>query len=131
MKIIAFVDSGMTAVIDNLDLFWGLPLDILNDYTLLQNKGGRWFKAPPPPHRSFENRWRNIGILYIILKGIVWRFRFILNFSKIFWFREFMSKFSRNDSQWLSSKCLKKFKLLKYEHIIYSFEARTLEILNM
>ena len=32
MKIIPFVDSEMTAVIDNLDLFWeGLPLDILND----------------------------------------------------------------------------------------------------
>ena len=27
---------------------------------------------------------------YIILKGIVWRLRFSLNFSKIFWFREIM-----------------------------------------
>ena len=39
-------------------------------------------------------------------------------------------QFSRNDSakapQWLQ----KKFKLLKYKHIIYSFEARDLEICN-
>ena len=38
-----------------------------------------------------------------------------------------MSKFSRNDSQQVSEK----ISLLKYEHIIYSFEARNLEILNM
>ena len=81
------------------------------------------------PHRSFENRWRNIDILYIILKGIVWRFRFIIKFSKIFWFREFMSKFSRNDSPIaLERMSEKKLKLLKYEHIIYHFKARDLEI---
>ena len=73
-------------------------------YTLLQNKRerGRWFRAEPPPppphpHRSFENRWRNMDISYITLKGIVWRFRFSLNFSKIFWFRDFMGKFWPND----------------------------------
>ena len=51
-------------------------------YTLLQNKRGRWFRMPPPPppHHSFEHWWGNIDILYLILKGIVWRFRFILNF---------------------------------------------------
>ena len=38
-----------------------------------------------------------------------------------------MSKFSRNDSQWLRNGCPKNFKLLKYEHITYSFEARNLE----
>ena len=43
-------------------------------------------------------------------------------------FREFMSKFSRNDSQSLRSGCPKKFKLLKYEHIIHHFKARDLEI---
>ena len=37
-----------------------------------------------PPPRSFENRWRNTDISYIILKRIVWKFRFCLNFSKIF-----------------------------------------------
>ena len=71
---------------------------IFNKYTLLQSKRGRWFRAPQP-HRSFENQWRNVDILYIMLKGIIWRFRFSLNFSKIFWFRDFMSKFSRNDSR--------------------------------
>ena len=42
-----------------------------------------------------------------------------------------MSKFSRNDYQWLWSKCPKKFKLLKYQHIIYHFKARDLEILSI
>ena len=37
-----------------------------------------------------------------------------------------MSKFSRNDSP--MALCLKKFSLLKYEHIIYHFKARDLEI---
>ena len=39
-----------------------------------------------------------------------------------------MSKFLRNDSPWLRSGCPKKFKLLKYEHVIYHFKARDLEI---
>ena len=33
--------------------------------------------------------------------------------------------------EWLRNGCPKNFKLLKYEHIIGSFEARNLEILNM
>ena len=40
-------------------------------------------------------------------------------------------QFSQNDSvmapQWLQ----KKFRLLKYEHVKHSFEARDLEIMNM
>ena len=60
----------------------------------LREEGG----SGAAPHRSFENQLCNIDILYIILKGIIWRSRFNLNFSKIFWFRDFMSKFSRNDS---------------------------------
>ena len=39
-----------------------------------------------------------------------------------------MSKFSRNDSQWLPNGCPKKFKLLNHQHIIYHFKARDLEI---
>ena len=39
-----------------------------------------------------------------------------------------MSKFSQNDAQRLRSGSPKKFKLLKYEHIIYHFKARDLEI---
>ena len=31
------------------------------------------------PHRSFENQWRSMGILYNMLKEIVWRFWFSLN----------------------------------------------------
>ena len=46
-----------------------------------------------PPHRSFKNQWCNIGILYIILKAILWRFRFNLIFLKTFWFHDFMSNF--------------------------------------
>ena len=37
-------------------------------------------------------------------------------------------QFSRNDSAMAPEK---NFKLLKYEHIIYSFEARDLEISNV
>ena len=54
------------------------------------------------PHRSIENRWRNIDIL----KGILWRFRFNLKFSKIFWFRDFMSNFRENDSRMFSNEQL-------------------------
>ena len=96
-------------------------------YTLLQNKRGRW----AAPHRSFENRWRNIDILYIILKEIVWRFWFSLNFQKYFDVVTLWANFRKMTPQWLLNGCLKKFKLLKYQHIIYSFEARNLEILNM
>ena len=39
-----------------------------------------------------------------------------------------MSKFSRNDSPNGSGVGVRKNSLLKYEHIIYSFEARNLEI---
>ena len=43
-----------------------------------------------------------------------------------------MSKFLRNGPpKWLQIGCPKKFKLLKYEHIINHFKARDLEILNM
>ena len=49
---------------------------------------------------------------------MIWRFQFSLNFSKIFWFRDFMSKFSRNDSQWLRNGCPKKFQTFKiYKHL--------------
>ena len=97
-------------------------LQFLCKYTLLQNKRGRWFRTPPPPpHRSFENRWRNIDILYIILRGIVWRFWFILNFSKIFWFREMTP-------QWLWSECPKNsdfynmnISYIALKHVIWRF----------
>ena len=39
-----------------------------------------------------------------------------------------MSKFRKNDSAMAPEQ---NFKLLKYEHIIYSFEARDLQILSM
>ena len=42
-----------------------------------------------------------------------------------------MSNFHEMSLQWLQNGCTKKFKLFKYEHIIYSFEARNLEISNM
>ena len=40
-----------------------------------------------------------------------------------------MSKVSRNDSTMAWDGCPKNFKLLKYEHIVYHFKARDLEIL--
>ena len=39
-----------------------------------------------------------------------------------------MSKFSRNGSPMAPERVYEKFKLLKYEHIIYHFEVRDLEI---
>ena len=64
MKIIPFVDSEMTAVIDNLDLFWGgFAFRYFEWYThfyRIREEGG---SGHTPPHQSFENRWRNIGIL--------------------------------------------------------------------
>ena len=36
-----------------------------------------------------------------------------------------------NFAKWLRNGSRKNFKLLEYEHIIYSFEARDLEISNM
>ena len=39
-----------------------------------------------------------------------------------------MSKFSRNGSPMAPERVSEKFKLLKYEHIIYHFEAHDLEI---
>ena len=42
-----------------------------------------------------------------------------------------MGKFSPNDPNGSGMVVRKSFKLLKYEHIIYSFEARNLDILNM
>ena len=35
------------------------------------------------------------------------------------------------DPQWLQNDCSKNFRLLKYEHIIYHFKARGLEISNI
>ena len=40
-----------------------------------------------------------------------------------------MSNFREMTPQWLQNGCPKKFKLFKYEHIIYHFTARDLEIL--
>ena len=42
-----------------------------------------------------------------------------------------MSNFREVTPQWLLSGSRKNSKLLKYEHIIYGFEARDLEISNM
>ena len=68
---------------------------------------------PPSPHRSFGSQWRNISILCIILRGILRKFRFNLNFSKIFWFRHFMSNFREITPQWLQGGCPKKFRAFK------------------
>ena len=86
-------------------------------YTLLQNKIGR-----------FENWWRKTDILYIILKGILWKFRFSLNFSKIFWFRDFMSKFPRKTPNGSGMGVRKNFRLsnmnilhIALKHVIWRF----------
>ena len=42
-----------------------------------------------------------------------------------------MSNFPKMTPQWLQNGYPKKFKLLKYEHIIYSFKVSNLEISRM
>ena len=42
-----------------------------------------------------------------------------------------MSNFREMAPQWLQNGCLKNFKILKYEHIIYHFKARGLGISNI
>ena len=42
-----------------------------------------------------------------------------------------MSNFREMAPQWLQNGCSKKFKLLKYEYVIYHFKARGLEISNI
>ena len=54
--------------------------------------------------------------------------RFDFKFSKIFGFRDFMSNFREMTPQWLRMSVRKNFKVLKYEHIIYPFEASDLKI---
>ena len=81
--------------------------------TLLQNKRGRWFWAPSPSVHLWTDGVTCIDILYIILKGILWRFRFNLNFSKIFWFRDFMSNYGEMTPQWLQNGCPKKIQTFK------------------
>ena len=73
----------------------------LYHYTLLQNKSCGGGGAPPPPPK-----YRNILI------------------------SQLKSKFREMIPQWLQA-VRKNFKLLKYEHIIYRFEARDLKISNM
>ena len=62
-------------------------------YILLQKKRGRWFRAPPFIQFVL---WRNIDILCIILKGILWRFRFDLNFLKTILISRLDEQFSRD-----------------------------------
>ena len=56
----------------------------------------------------------------------------VFNFFKVRrgQFRDFMSNFREMAPQWLQNGCSKNLKLLKYEHIIYHFKARGLEISN-
>ena len=60
-------------------------IQVTHFYIIRDQNGSRWFSPPPPPPPppcSIENRRRNIDISFIILKGILWRFRFNSNFSK-------------------------------------------------
>ena len=84
-------------------------------YRIREEDGpGRPPPPPPPVHlRTDELRERNIDVLYIILKGIVWKFRFILNFLKFLLFRDLMSNFREMTSQWLQNGCPKKFQTFK------------------
>ena len=100
-------DYGETKVIGS----W----HILSTHFYRIREGGGSGHPPPAP--------TPIDTLYIILKAILWRFRFNLNLFNHFdfvtlWviFAKWLPKSSRMDVR-------KKFKLLNYEHIIYHFKA--------
>ena len=100
-----------------------------NIYTYLQNKRMRRCGVAPPPI-IFE-RLKFPHKLYIVGKRIYRRVRIIKNIGKIFWFRDFMSNFREIGEFRPFSEVRKNFKLSEYEHIIYHFEARDLEIPNI
>ena len=79
---------------------------------------------PPPPHRSFENRWRNVDIPYIILKGIsgdsdlVYIFQQYFDFATL-WanFREMTPQFKLNRNlQTISFKMMYNMSILRYRY---------------
>ena len=92
----------------------------LHNYTLLQNKRGRWFRVPHLPHHSLENQWRNINILYIILMfmnplEIKVLFKFFENILISRLYKEYSWNYSAKD--WSRMLVWKKLKLSKYATI--------------
>ena len=82
---------------------------------------------PPPLPIIFEGRNLPQQTIYhwkenLSKSPIHFRYRQNILISRLY------EQFSRNDPAMAPEK---NFKLLKYEHIIYSFEARDLEISNM
>ena len=71
--------------------------------------------SPPHQHHSFENRWRNIDILCIILKGILSRFRFNSNFWNFFDFLTLWAIFAK----WLPNSSRMAVWKNSYEWIYY------------
>ena len=104
---------------------------ILFKYKILQNKRMRRCGVPPPPPPIIFERLKLPNKLYIVGKRIYRRVRIIKNIGKIFWFRDFMSNFREIGGIRPFSEVRKNFRLLEYEHIIYYFEARDLEIPNI
>ena len=96
----------------------GLKFSLYTHFYRIREEGG---SGRPIPYRSFENRWHNIDILYIILKEILWRFQLNLNFSKIFWFRDFKSNFREMNPQRLHNGCPKEFQTFKIWTYCVSF----------
>ena len=99
-------------------------------HTILQNKRRRWL-GPPPQPIIFERQ--------ILPQQTIYRWKGNLTASRIhfkYWKKYFdlailcaiFAKWLRNGS---GTAVQKHLKLMKYEHIIYHFEARGLEILNI
>ena len=82
--------------------------------------------APHPPI-IFQGRNRPQQTIYH-WKGNLMASRIHVKYWKNILILRIYEQFSRNDSAIAPEK---NFKLLKYEHIIYSFEASDLEISNM
>ena len=66
-----------------------------------------------------------------IAQSEIWKIKILFTYSKIFQFCDFMSNFCEMVKTSAIFGCPKKFKLIKYERIIYDLKARDPEILNM
>ena len=95
-------------------------------YTILQNKRQRWLWVPP--RISLERQTLPPNKLYNVGKGILMASRVHFKYWKNILISRFFSNFREITPKWLSEKFQT---FLKYEHIVCSFEARDLEILNM
>ena len=101
---------------------------LIHDFTKLKGQGS---SGRPPPPIIFERQILPQQTIYS-WKGNLTASRIQFNYWKNILISRFYEQFSRNGFAMALERLFKKiFKLTKYEHIIYHFEARGLEISNI